>query len=491
MTQTIIPVDNFDLVVFGATGDLALRKLFQALYQRDAAGQIPRDARIIGVSLTEYDTDEFRSKVHESLELHIDSDDLDPGCIEHFISRIHYVPVDVTDHQTWAGLSSCLQQEPDRIRVYYLSVAPSFFGVIAQGLAATGLNQNGARLVVEKPFGHDQKSAEELNQQLGDAFPEGSIYRIDHYLGKETVQNLMAFRFANSLFEPQWNSHAVDHVQITVAETLGVGTRGRYYDGVGAMRDMVQNHLIQLLCLIAMEPPYAFTADALRDEKIKVLRSLRPLTGKDALENTRRGQYLSSKSEPGYVEEVNTPDSITETYVAIKAELQSWRWSGVPFYLRTGKKLRDQLAEIAITFKTPHYTLFGDIATPVRANTLVIRLQPDEGLSLSVMTKDPGPGGFRLHESVLDMSFSETRTNNGIRAPDSYERLLMDVVRGDQTLFMRRDEVEVAWKWIDPIISAWQASGERPESYDSGSSGPAGSIELMAGNGRRWRDIKS
>ena len=219
--------------------------------------------------------------MHESLELHVESTALDPVCVERFLSRIHYLALDVTDHKTWEGLNSCLQQKPDRIRVYYLSVAPSFFGVIAQGLAATGLNMNEARLVVEKPFGHDQKSAEELNQQLGDAFPERCIYRIDHYLGKETVQNLMAFRFANSLFEPQWNSHAVDNVQITVAETLGVGTRGRYYDGVGAMRDMVQNHLIQLLCLIAMEPPYAFTADALRDEKIKVLRSLRPLTGKD------------------------------------------------------------------------------------------------------------------------------------------------------------------------------------------------------------------
>ena len=490
MTQTIIPVDNFDLVVFGATGDLALRKLFPALYRRDAAEQLPEEARIIGVSLSEYDDIGFRNKVHESLGLHIESADLDPTCVERFLSRIHYLSVDVSNHQTWEGLSTCLEQKPDRIRVYYLSVAPSFFGVIADGLAATRLNQNEARLVVEKPFGHDQKSAQELNQQLGNAFPETSIYRIDHYLGKETVQNLMAFRFANTLFEPQWNSHAVDHVQITVAETLGVGTRGRYYDGVGAMRDMVQNHLIQLLCLIAMEPPYAFTADALRDEKIKVLHSLRPLTGKDALKNTRRGQYLSTKNEPGYVEEVDTPNSICETFVAIKAELQCWRWSGVPFYLRTGKKLREQLAEIAITFKKPHYTLFGDLATPVRTNTLVIRLQPDEGLSLSVMTKDPGQGGFRLNESVLDMSFSESRTH-GNNAPDSYERLLMDVVRGDQTLFMRRDEVEEAWKWIDPIILAWQASGERPESYDSGSSGPAGSIELMAESGRRWRDIKS
>ena len=489
MTRTIIPVEDFDLVVFGATGDLALRKLFPALYQRDADGQMPDDARIVGLSLSENTDEGFRDKVDAALKLHIKPEELNPVCVERFLARLHYLANDVTDETSWGKLSEFLDQFPDRVRVYYLSVAPSFFGIIAQGLAAAGLNQNESRLVVEKPFGHDQKSAEELNQQLGDAFPERCIYRIDHYLGKETVQNLMAFRFANSLFEPQWNSNAVDHVQITVAETLGVGTRGRYYDSVGAMRDMVQNHLVQLLCLIAMEPPYAFTADALRDEKIKVLRSLRPLTGKDALKNTRRGQYLSTKNEPGYVEEVGKPNSYCETFVAIKADIQSWRWSGVPFYLRTGKNLRGQFAEIAIFFKKPHYTLFGDLATPVRTNTLVIRLQPDEGLSLSVMTKDPGPGGFRLNESVLDMSFSESRVD-GFKSPDSYERLLMDVIRGDQTLFMRRDEVEEAWKWIDPIIAAWQASGERPESYDSGSSGPAGSIELMAETGRRWRDIK-
>ncbi len=488
MTSTIIPVDDFDLVVFGATGDLALRKLLPALYRRDVDGQISPSSRILGVSLSKHSDAAYRDKVAESLRQHLPDTEINQEALQRFLQRVAYHSADLSASDTWPVLKSLLDEYPGRIRVYYLSVAPSFFGVIAQGLAGVGLYSRGSRLVVEKPFGHDQASAKALNHQLGEAFEEGRIYRIDHYLGKETVQNLMAFRFANSLFEPQWNSHAIDHVQITVAETLGVGTRGRYYDSMGAMRDMVQNHLIQLLCLIAMEPPYTFTADALRDEKIKVLRSLRPLNGKDALSNTSRGQYLSTSQMPGYREEVNNPASTCETFVALKAEIENWRWSGVPFFLRTGKRLRKSMAEIVVTFKTPHYTLFKDLTTPIKPNTLVLRLQPDEGLSLSVMTKDTGPGGFRLEQSELDMCFSETLMQ-GERVPDSYERLLMDVVLGDQTLFMRRDEVEEAWKWIDPIIEAWQQSGEKPESYDSGSSGPAGAMELMARNDRRWREI--
>ena len=461
MALSIIPVDTFDLVVFGATGDLALRKLFVALYRRDAGGQIPDDARIIGASLSKNTDKAFRQRVEDSLRKRLSKGELDEDILKKFLARICYFSVDATSSKPWTQLVKYLEQYPDRIRVFYMSVAPIMFAPIAQGLKRNGLNGNGARLVVEKPFGHDQASAAELNQQLGEVFCESCIYRIDHYLGKETVQNLMAFRFANSLFEPQWNCHAIEHVQITVAEDLGVGTRGRYYDTVGAMRDMVQNHLIQLLCLIAMEPPYAFHADALRDEKIKVLRSLQPLTGKDAIENTRRGQYLATKDEPGYLEEVDNPDSHCETYVAIKAAIESWRWSGVPFYLRTGKKLRSSLAEIAVMFKKPHYTLFGELATPVKSNALVIRLQPDEGLSLSVMNKDPGQGGFRLSESVLDMSFCENLPE-GYRIPDPYERLITDVIRGDQTLFMRGDEVEEAWKWIDPIIGLRTFSGLIP-----------------------------
>ncbi|MCL4157373.1 UNVERIFIED_CONTAM: hypothetical protein GTU68_000804 [Idotea baltica] len=298
----------------------------------------------------------------------------------------------------------------------------------------------------------------------------------------------MALRFANALFEPIWNAHSIDHVQITAAESLGVGTRGGYYDQSGAMRDMVQNHLLQLLCLIAMEPPHDFNGNAVRDEKLKVLRALKPLSGYRALESTVRAQYAEGKDSPSYRDEAGNPDSQTECYVAIKAEIENWRWAGVPFYLRTGKKLRSQATEIAIVFKKPPHSVFGNLTSPVDPNVLSIRLQPDEGLQLELMTKDPGPGGFRLHSTPLDVTFAE-ELGDDFRMPDAYERLLMDVVRGDQTLFMRGDEVEAAWKWIDPIMESWQASGTLPEEYDPGSEGPIASVEMMAVSGRRWRTL--
>jgi glucose-6-phosphate 1-dehydrogenase len=368
-----------------------------------------------------------------------------------------------------------------RIRIFYLSVGPALFAPIVEGLARHGLSEHG-RLVVEKPIGHDGASARELNDRIGVAFPEDRVYRIDHYLGKETVQNLIALRFANALFEPLWNARHVDHVQITVAEQLGVEQRGPYYDRAGAMRDMVQNHLLQLLCLTAMEPPHHFEPDAVRDEKLKVLRALRPLSGHDALAATVRGQYR------GYGGDVQNPDSQTESFVALKAEVGSWRWSGTPFYLRTGKKLRARLSEIVVRFRETPHQIFSDLSAPLAANALIIRLQPDEGITLSITTKDPGPGGFRMRETPLDMSFAESATH-GWRMPDAYERLVLDVVRGNQTLFMRRDEVEAAWDWIDPIIKAWESSGKKPEPYDPGSDGPYGAIDMLSREGQRWREI--
>ena len=490
MTQAIIPVNNFDLVIFGGTGDLAMRKLLPALFRRDAAGQIPLSSRIIALALTEQSTEDYRHHVADTLATYLKPTELQPELVERFLNRLSYYLTDVLAAESYQHLAQVLAQHPDYIRVYYMAVSPSLFGSIAQGLAGAGLSTGQARLVVEKPLGHDLASAKHLNAQVGAVFDEHAIYRIDHYLGKETVQNLMALRFANALFEPIWNAQCIDHVQITVAESIGVGTRGSYYDHSGAMRDMVQNHLLQLLCMIAIEPPYRFVADAVRDEKLKVLRSLKPLSGRKALDNSVRGQYAAGINSQAYVTEVGNPASKTESFVALKVEIDNWRWSGVPFYLRTGKRLKAQAAEIAVVFKKPSHVMFGELPTPITPNILSIRLQPDEGLRLHIMSKEPGPGGFRLHSLPLDMAFAETQAEDW-RMPDAYERLLMDIVRGDQTLFMRGDEVEAAWQWIDPIMQAWQLSGHKPDSYDANSSGPISAIELMARDGRRWREIEA
>lgn len=490
MTSQVIPVDPFDLVIFGGTGDLSMRKLLPALYRRYAAEQMPSTSRIIGLSQSDINIDEFRELVDTAIRAYVSAAEIDETILTNFLACLQYRYTDVNEVACWQELSFILEQRSEHIRVYYLAVAPSLFGVIANGLASVGLADCNGRLVVEKPLGHDLESAESLNESINKVFDESCVYRIDHYLGKETVQNLMALRFANALFEPIWNSNHIDHVQITAAESLGVGSRGSYYDNAGAIRDMVQNHLVQLLCLIAMEPPYHFEADAVRDEKLKVLKSLRALEGQEVLKKTVRGQYRRAGDNASYLEESGNPDSKTECYVAIKAEIDNWRWTGVPFYLRTGKKLSSSFTEIAIYFKEPAHSVFGELSTPVQPNVLNIRLQPDEGLRLHIMTKDPGPGGFRMHDNSLDMSFSAGQ-QDGWRMPDAYERLLMDVVRGNQTLFMRRDEVEAAWQWIDPIVEAWEASGVKPEQYDQGSTGPLSAMEMMARDQRRWREIST
>lgn len=490
MSSAVIPVATFDMVIFGGTGDLSMRKLLPALFRRDAAGQMPPESRIVGLARDSITTEAFRQQVKVALQTHLETHEQDAAQIEQFLTRLFYFNADVADLGSWQPLVNLLNENPQRVRVYYLAVAPALFGTITDGLANTGLITENARLVVEKPFGSDRASAQALNTRIGAVFNEKAIYRIDHYLGKETVQNLMALRFANALFEPLWNSQRIDHVQITVAESIGVGKRGNYYDRAGAIRDMVQNHLLQLLCLLAIEAPCRFEADAVRDEKLKVLRSLRPLKGQDVLNNTVRGQYLAATEQPAYVTEANNPSTITESFVALKVEIDNWRWAGVPFYLRTGKRLKAAAAEIAVIFKKPPHVMFTQLLSPITPNVLCIRLQPDEGIRLHIMTKEPGPGGFRLHDIPLDMAFAETQAENW-RMPDAYERLIMDVVRGDQTLFMRGDEVEAAWQWVDPIIETWQLSGTKPEKYESGSSGPIAAIELMARDGRRWREIEA
>ncbi|MGE3832107.1 MAG: glucose-6-phosphate dehydrogenase [Parvibaculaceae bacterium] len=487
MTTRIIPVDLFDIAIFGATGDLSQRKILPALYHRDQQGQIPEGARIIGVSRRAMSDEDFRNFAQKALEDHVAVDDRTSEALAKFLARLSYVTLDASKDEGWDALKAPLDKEPERIRVFYLAVGPELFGPICERLGRFGLVTPNTRVVIEKPIGRDLASAKAVNDAIGKVFPESHVYRIDHYLGKETVQNLMALRFANALFEPIWNNGHIDHVQITVAETLGVEGRAGYYDTAGALRDMVQNHMLQLLCLVAMEPPRSLDPDAVRDEKLKVLKSLKPVTNGNAHQYTVRGQYRAGASSggavPGYLDELGSPTSKTETFVAIKAEIGNWRWANVPFYLRTGKRLPSRVSEIVVTFRPIPHSVFDEAAGPIEANRLVIRLQPDEGVKLWLMIKDPGPGGMRLQHVPLDMSFAGVF---GARNPDAYERLILDVVRGNQTLFMRRDEVETAWRWIDPILEAWSESSEQPKPYTSGTWGPAAAVALIERDGRTW-----
>ena len=487
MTSQIIPVDPFDFIVFGATGDLAERKLLPALYQRQMAGQFTEPTRIIGASRSEMSDEEYRAFARKAINEHVKSDEIDKKQLDSFVARLSYVPVDAKTGAGFKQLKDAIGKST-AIRAFYLAVAPGLFGDIAGHLAKHGLNGAESRIVVEKPIGRDLASARALNDAIGAVFDEHQIFRIDHYLGKETVQNLMALRFANTLYEPLWNSAHIDHVQITVAETVGLEDRVSYYDKAGALRDMVQNHMLQLLCLTAMEPPSSMDADAVRDEKLKILRSLKRVNGNEAPKMTVRGQYRAGASSggavKGYAEELGT-ESDTETFVAIKAEIANWRWAGVPFYLRTGKRLAERVSEICIQFKPVPHSIFGEGAGVVTANQLVIRLQPDEGVKQWIMIKDPGPGGMRLRHVPLDMSFAESFE---VRNPDAYERLIMDVIRGNQTLFMRRDEVEAAWAWIDPIQASWAENRHAAQGYTAGTWGPSSSIALIERDGRTWHE---
>jgi glucose-6-phosphate 1-dehydrogenase len=483
MVSRVIPVEAFDLVIFGGTGDLARRKIFPGLYRRFQSGQMPPEARIIGAARSDMTDDSFRQMIAEAIAEFVGEGQRDPVVVAEFLSRLGYVTIDAKGTGGWQSLKDRMRDGV--VQAFYFSVAPSLFGDLAERLHAHGIAGPDARIVVEKPFGRDLASARTLNATLALHFAERQIYRIDHYLGKETVQNLMAVRFANILFEPLWKSEYIDHVQITVAETVGVEGRGAYYDKSGAMRDMVQNHMMQLLCLIAMEPPYHFDPNAVRDEKLKVIRALDAVPPGDIV----RGQYLAAGGQGGYVEHSEDPASRTESYIALKVHVSNWRWKGTPFYLRTGKRLRARTSEIAITFREPPHSIFDD-AKGWRENVLVIRLQPNEGMNLMVMIKEPGPGGMRLMQVPLDMTFADAVGAGAEDVPDAYERLIMDVIRGNQTLFMRGDEVEAAWAWTDPIIAGWEARGDRPQGYDPGSSGPEDALMLLHRDGRRWREIR-
>ena len=487
MVSRVIPVDPFDLVIFGGSGDLARRKILPGLFRRFCAGQMPADARIVGAARGDMDTAEYRVMVSDAIGEFGGDFKFEQTKLDKFLGQIEYISIDARGEKGWAELQE-LMSGTGKVEAYYFSVSPSLFGDIAERLQKWGMADHDSRIVVEKPFGRDLETARALNKTLAAYFSESQIYRIDHYLGKETVQNLMAVRFGNMLFEPLWNAQYVDHIQITVAETVGVGGRGEYYDKSGAMRDMVQNHLMQLLCLIAMEPPARFDPDAVRDEKLKVIRALDPV----APHHIARGQYMAEvgdeEENPDYRTAVNDPRSRTESFVALKTQISNWRWAGTPFYLRTGKRMSARSSEITVVFKETPHSIFAEDAGRHR-NVLSIRLQPNEGITLGVTIKEPGPGGMRLIDVPLDMTFADALGDQDADHVDAYERLIMDVIRGNQTLFMRGDEVEAAWAWTDPLIQGWEARNDVPKPYESGSDGPIVATELMRRDGRQWRKV--
>jgi len=478
------------LLLFGATGDLARRMLLPSLYGLDSDGLLPEDLRIVGTARTELDDRAFRDRAEVALKEHLPDGFYEQEIADRFLARLHYVPLDITDPKGFERLAKTIGDPCGGVAIF-LSTAPSLFKPTIDGLQTAGLACPTVRMALEKPLGTDLDSSREINDAVGGAFPEDRIFRIDHYLGKETVQNLLALRFANLLLEPLWNSAHIDHVQITVAEKIGLEGRGEYYDTTGALRDMVQNHMLQLLSLVAMEPPTDFDATAVRDEKVKVLRALRPITPADVEANTVTGQYtrgaIDGQPVPGYVEEVGHASN-TETFVAIKAFVDNWRWKGVPFYLRTGKRMPQRDTEIFIQFKDVPYSIFASRGATTKPNKLVIGLQPEETISLFMMAKTPGLDrqGVRLREIPLDIGLSNAFSE--YRRRIAYERLLLDLIEGDPTLFVRRDEVEAQWTWIDRIRAAWTDKGMTPRLYAAGTWGPSAAIALTERDGISWHE---
>jgi glucose-6-phosphate 1-dehydrogenase len=487
------------MVIFGATGDLTHRKLLPALYNLALEQPLPAGFSVIGFARRPYTDEVFRKQALDSINQFSRQKPVNPQVWENFEAGIYYLQSDFNDPKGYARLADKLN-ELDKTRgtsgnrIFYLSTPPSQYPEIIQQLGAAGLNRSRkgwTRVIIEKPFGHDLASAKELNRQVAKVFREEQVYRIDHYLGKETVQNILVFRFANGIFEPIWNRRYVDHVQITVAENIGLEGRATYYEESGAIRDMVQNHVLQLLTLVAMEPPVAFDANAVRDEKVKVLHALQPLLGQEVLTNTIRAQYgpgwTHGEKVRGYREEPGvSPVSTTDTFVAMKVSIDSWRWAGVPFYLRTGKHLPKRVTEIAIQFKQPPLMLFkkSDAHGQVEPNILTLRIQPDEGISLKFGSKVPG-SEMQIRSVNMDFFYGSSFVRE---QPEAYERLLLDCMLGDSTLFTRHDEVETAWNFVQGILDVWQAEAvESIPTYEPGTWGPQGADEFVWRDGRRWR----
>ncbi|PKG81767.1 glucose-6-phosphate dehydrogenase [Colwellia sp. 75C3] len=477
-----------EIVIFGALGDLSRRKLLPALYQLEVCGLINKDSRIVGAARQEHSLEEFRSVVLENLNNFV-KETIDEEVLARFINRLVYQQLEFKENSSFNKLAETLASG-NSTRVYYFSTPPAIYGDICKGLAHANLITDADRVVMEKPIGHSLESSIEINNQVSEYFKENQTYRIDHYLGKETVLNLLVLRFANSLFTNNWDRNSIDHVQITVAESVGIEGRWGFYDEAGQMRDMVQNHLLQILSLLAMEPPADLSAESVRAEKLKVVKALRAINRDNIKDKAVRGQYsdgfLEGAPVPGYLnEEGANANSNTETFVAIKAEIDNWRWKGVPFYLRTGKRMPKKHSEIVVHFKQQPHNIFKDSYSDLPANKLTIRLQPDEGVELQMMNKIPGIASqMRIQENKLDLSFSDTY--NDERVVDAYERLMLEVLNGNQSLFVSRDEVEAAWTWADSIIEAWKTTNEKPKPYAAGSWGPVSSISLIARDDRQW-----
>ncbi|BBF04761.1 TPA: glucose-6-phosphate dehydrogenase [Haemophilus influenzae] len=481
--------DNNCIVIFGASGDLTHRKLIPALYNLYKIGRLSENFSVLGVARSELNDETFREKMREAL---IHNEETTPETLDAFCSHLYYQAVNTSDAQDYDKLIPRLDELHDKYQtcgntLYYMSTPPSLYGVIPECLAAHGLNTEEygwKRIIVEKPFGYDEKTAQALDVQIHRFFEEHQIYRIDHYLGKETVQNLLVLRFSNGWFEPLWNRNFIDYVEITGAESIGVEERGGYYDGSGAMRDMFQNHLLQVLAMVAMEPPAIINANSMRDEVAKVMHSLRPLTAEDMEHNLVLGQYtaaeINGKMENGYLEEKGVPaDSRTETYIALRCEIENWRWAGVPFYVRTGKRLPARVTEIVIHFKTTPHPVFSQNAPE---NKLIIRIQPDEAISMRFGLKKPG-AGFEAKEVSMDFRYADLA---GAQVLTAYERLLLDAMKGDATLFARTDAVHAAWKFVQPILD-YKANGGRIHEYEAGTWGPVAADKLIAKQGKVWR----
>jgi glucose-6-phosphate 1-dehydrogenase len=479
-------LNTFSLYLFGGTGDLSSRKLLPALFRQETISSISHESQIVGIGSKDLTVDSYISMVKESLSKHFHGFDENGDAWKRFCMRLSYKKLDINSDDDWKNFGNIPQ---DRPAIFYLATPPNLYKVISKSLKSGSLINSNSRIVVEKPIGSNLETANEINNMLAESFQENQIYRIDHYLGKEAVQNLLAMRFANTIFEQSWSSTAIDHIQITVAEDLGVEGRGDYYDETGALRDMVQNHLLQILCLIAMEPPVSINSESVRDEKLKVLKSLAPFNSETIKTNSVRARYIDGMSKgavaSAYIDEEGVDSkNNTETFVSLKASINNWRWSGVPFYLRTGKRMQSKSSEIVVRYKSVPHNIFSDKSSII-PNQLVLRIHPDEGIVLKLNTKEPDVAGFNLEELPLNLNLHDYHE---IGHQDCYERLLLDVIKGNPALFVRRDEVEASWAWIDNIINLWSSENVPMEDYISGGWGPSNSDLLLKRDYRSWKN---